>query len=148
MANYTIYTIECKCGHTTVAKLAGSWESRKDKIEKIKNRICPECYKKEKAEQKRLEFEEAVEKSKNLKLPVLTNAANDDVLKKAIYYRLNYINNMKSILDNLDGVIFIGENSSSRMEVDKNTLESILKFGIKNYTNAVFWIKYKEECAY
>lgn len=146
MANYAIHTIVCKCGHATVVKLTGSWESRQDRIEKIKNRICPECYRKEKAEQNRLEFEKAVEKSKNLKLPVLTNAANDDVLKKAIYYRLNYINNMKSILDNLDGVIFIGENSSSRMEVDKNTLESILEFGIKNYTDAMFWIKYKEEC--
>ena len=146
MANYTIYTTECKCGHTTVVKLGGSWESSKDRIEKIKNRICPECYRKEKAEQNRLEFEKAVEESKKLKLPGITNAANDDVLKKAIYYRLNYINNMKSSLDNLDGVISIGENSSSRMEVDKNTLESVLKFGIKNYTDAVFWIRYKEEC--
>lgn len=143
MANYTI---TCKCGHTTVVKLTGSWEDRKDRIEEIESRICPECYRKERAEQKRLEIEKAVEESKKLKLPELTNAADDDVLGKAIYYRLNYINNVRSSLDNLDGVISIGENSSSKMDVDKNTLENILEFGIKNYTDAMFWVKYKEEC--
>ena len=146
MANYAIHTIVCKCGHTTVVKLTDSWEDRKDQIEEIKNRVCPECYRKEKAEQKRLEIKKAAEESKKLKLPELINAADDDVLGKAIYYRLNYINNMKSSLDNLDGVISIGEKSSSKMDVDKNTLESILEFGIKNYTDAMFWIKYKEEC--
>lgn len=142
------YEVTCKCGHTITVNLTGSWEERKNSMEYYESSLCSDCAWKEKKARREQQIEAALEKTKELNLPELINARNEDSFRKANLYRINYIENSKKYMEELDDkkVINVSTDERVRTEVNKDVLQKAVNYGIQHYTEASFWTKYNECC--
>lgn len=142
------YEVTCKCGHTITVNLTGSWEERKNSMEYYESSLCSDCAWKEKKARREQQIEAALEKTKELNLPELINARNEDSFRKANLYRINYIENSKKYMEELDDkkVINVSTDERVRTEVNKDVLQKAVNYGIQHYTEASFWTKHNECC--
>ena len=142
------YEVTCKCGHTITVNLTGSLEERKDRIEYYESSLCSDCFRKEKEEQKEREIEDALKKTKELKLPELINARNENQCRKANLYRINYIENSEKYIKGLDDKQTVNVSTDERVktEVSKDMLQKAIEYGIQHYTETSFWTKHNECC--
>jgi hypothetical protein len=65
------YTVNYSCGHSEVIQLYGKCSEREKRISWLEQRICPQCFKKEKEEEKRIANEQAAKEAKEKGLPNL-----------------------------------------------------------------------------
>lgn len=142
------YEVTCKCGHTITVNLTGSWEERKNSMEYYESSLCPDCAWKEKKARREQQIEAALEKTKELNLPELTDARTDDQFRKANLYRMSYIENAKKFLDELKDKETVNVSTDDRVsnKADKETLQKAIEYGIKHYTTASFWTSHKDCC--
>lgn len=142
------YEVTCKCGHTMTVNLTGTWEERKSRMEYYESSLCSDCAWKEKKKLKEQKIEAALKKNKELNLPELTDARNDDQFRKANLYRMEYIENTKKFIDELkdEEIINVSTDERVKTEVDKDLLQKAIEYGIKHYTAAPFWTSHKICC--
>ena len=88
------YNVKFSCGHTVEMQLYGSTRDRERKIEWYEKQVCPDCYKKQLAEERAKATVEAAEAAKTNNLPELTGS------EKQVAWALTIRQNILSWLGN------------------------------------------------
>ena len=129
------YSGTFSCGHEGRVDIIGPSKDREWKRERAFSGLCPECYRKFKAEQREAANEKAAEESKEMSLPELTGTEKQVTWANTI--RVEFINKIHDVIeescfDNFD-------EEEQRAEYRANRTAPI-DYLIKRHTDARFWI--------
>src|SRR5690554_3848949 len=92
------YDIIYACGHEGVVNIIGPHKDREWKLEREKEKICPECWRKHIEEEMRRENEEAAKKAKEMELPELSGTP------KQVAWAITLRQKLVDVIDGLDEV--------------------------------------------
>jgi hypothetical protein len=116
------YEVTYSCGHTDTVQLYGPNKDRERKLEWLKDRLCPACYKKLQEAQREAKVKEAIAEAKESGLPELVGS------EKQVSWALEIRHNM------LDGM--------SNANIIPAEYEILHAFVVK-ITDAKWWIEHR-----
>lgn len=122
------------CGHEGSIHLYGKSDYREWRKEKIFSGICPECYKKQLAEERAVEKEAAIEEAKEMQLPELTGTEKQ--IAWAITIRSNLIKELSTFFTNAGEKVRVED----KKLVSIDELSEAFDFILETKTSAKFWI--------
>lgn len=99
------YDVHYTCGHTGTVELFGKDTARNERIEWMeRTMICPDCYREEKAKERRIELDNAKNKAQTEQLPTLQGSEKqinwaESIRRKA----LDKINQTQDLIDKIKG---------------------------------------------
>jgi len=131
------YSGTFSCGHEGRVDIIGPGKDREWKRERAFSGLCPECYRKFKAEQREAANEKAAEESKEMSLPELTGTEKQVAWANTI--RVEYLNKILEVINDSCSDNFEDNDKSEKDEYRAKRIAPI-DFLIQNHTDARFWI--------
>jgi hypothetical protein len=130
------YSGTYNCGHEGTTQIYGKVKYRQYKADKHFEKLCPDCYKKKKEEERQKKNQEALKKSKEMELPELTGSQKQ--IKWANTIRLEMHEKAEDEIEyELNRYTVQKENNVE--ELENNFYES-LNYMLKNKTKASWYI--------
>mgnify|MGYP006926213940 FL=1 len=131
------YDIIYACGHEGVVNIIGPHKDREWKLEREKEKICPECWRKHIEEERRRENEEAAKKAKEMELPELSGTP------KQVAWAITLRQKLVDVLDGLDEVK--DEDIDRFLGVTREELKQIMHYILETKTSAKYFIDNRYE---
>lgn len=131
-----------KCGHKGVYEVFGKQSERAGKAEWYFSTFsCPECWEKEKEEQRKAEQEAALQKSKDYDLPELSGTEKQ--VAWAMKLRVDFIEWVEKERDNN---LRRCKNASEEKKLEFiNQVDAAVAYGVRKYKEARFWIDMRDD---
>ncbi len=134
------YEVTYTCGHTDTIELFGRMKDREWRLEREKDKLCPECWKKQLEEDRAKENAEAAEANKTLGLPELEGTEKQIPWAESIRQQI-----LSAIEKEVLGIIS-PEKKKKHPDKYKSILEGVKS--IKQHTAASWWIDRRRNTNY
>jgi len=128
------YGVDYSCGHHGTVELFGKVSEREKRVEWMERGVCPECFRKQKEEEKRIANEQAAKDNAEIGLPALVGSEKQIAWAESI--RKNALNSpWNTVVKNL-----VIEDANKKALYQK-ALE--LREHLEKETSAKWWIDHR-----